>query len=303
MQPELTAPLKVRYLTLACGGDDAVHSQAAMVMLSLMAYAPEPRELVVVTDRPECYEWLQWDVRVQPVSAAQLAEWRGKDPHTMRQKLEVARAMMPSAGALVMLDPHTIVRGDLSEMVERLGKGSMFLLRREFQLGYSRRRANMALWKEISTRTFAGWYFRPGDAMWNSAIIGVPVTEAALIDEAIRLYDAINDAGIRKPAVEQLVLGQVLGRSRRLGSAFPWVRYYWQNRKAFDAEIANRLREAHASNLRPSHMALALRRNPIDLPSEVRPGLLERMGLWFRRRFGQTPVLPEANRSARPLSL
>jgi hypothetical protein len=257
----------------------------------------------VVTDHPERYEWLQWDVRVQPVSAAQLGEWRGRDPHTVRQKLEVARAMMPSAGALVMLDPHTIVHCPPTELVAGLAAGSVYLHRREFQLGYSCRRANMAVWKEISARTFAGWYFRPGDAMWNVSVIGVPVAEAALIDEAIRLYDAINDAGIRRSNIEQLVLGQVLGRKGRLQAAFPWVRYYWQNRNAFDVEIASRLSEAHTSNLRPSYMAAALRRNPIDLPSEFRPGRLDSIGRWITRRFGQTPVFPEANQSARPLSL
>ena len=302
MQRELTASLDVRYLTLACGDSDAVHSQATMLMLSLMAHAPEPRELVIVTDRPQRYDWLQRDVRIQTVCAAQLAEWRGSDPHALRQKLEVARVMMPSAGALVMLDPHTIVHRPLSEMVAGLADGCVYLHRREFQLGYSRRRANMALWNEISTRTFAGWYFRPGDAMWNTSVIGVPAAEAGLIDEAIRLYDAINEAGIRRSNIEQLVLGQVLGRKRRLHAACGWVRYYWHNRKAFDAEIARRLNAAHAVDMRPPHMAMALLRAPIDLPSEVRPRRLEKMAKWIRRRFDPTPSLRGPNQSARPLS-
>lgn len=58
---------------------------------------------------------------------------------------------------------------------------------REFELGRSRRRGNRELWRALRGRTFAGWQFRPDDAMWNSGVIGVPAPDLALLDEALAL--------------------------------------------------------------------------------------------------------------------
>jgi len=277
----MNPPFPVCYVTLAYGADERVYDQASMLLLSLIAHAPEPRELVVVTDHPERFAWLAWDVRVHAVTGEQLSEWRGRDPFSMRQKLEVARSQVPAQGAFVLLDADTLVHSDLTPMVDGLAKGALFLHKREFELGYSRRRGNMALWKEISKRTYAGWYFRPGDAMWNSGVIALPVTEAPMLDQAIQLYDAIAEAGIRHFATEQLVLGQVLGRTQRLREAMPWLMHYWGNKKAFDVEIAKRLGETRAAGLRPAQAAEILRRNPVNLPPEVRPGRLAKIKRWI----------------------
>jgi hypothetical protein len=275
-------PFPVRYVTLAYGQNERVYSQASMLLLSLIAHAPEPRDLVVVTDQPARFDWFKTMVRIHAVSDEQLARWRGKDPFSMRQKLEAARAVAPSDGALVFLDADTLAVDDLTPMVKGLAAGALFLHKREFQLGYSRRRGNMALWKEISKQTFAGWYFRPGDAMWNSGVIAMPAADVPQIDEAIRLYDAVGEAGIRHFATEQLVLGQVLGRTQRLREAASWVTHYWGNKSSFDREIGRRLAAARAAELSPDQAANDLRTNPINLPAEVRPGRLQKLGRWLR---------------------
>ena len=43
----------VRYVTLAYGGAPGVYRQSLMLLVSLVAHAPEPYELLVATDRPE----------------------------------------------------------------------------------------------------------------------------------------------------------------------------------------------------------------------------------------------------------
>jgi hypothetical protein len=277
----MTSSFPVRYLTLAYGDNQRVYDQASMLLLSLIAYAPAPRELVVVTDHPERFAWFEGQVGVHAVTAEQLSGWQGQDPFSMRQKLEVARALVPGKGALVLLDADTLAHRDLTTMVDALAQGALFLHKREFELGYSRRRGNMALWKEISKRTYAGWYFRPGDAMWNSGVIALPVSEAPLLDQAVQLYDAVAEAGIRHFATEQLVLGQVLGRTQRLREALPWLMHYWGNKKAFDTEIGKRLVEARSAGIGPAAAAEVLRRNPLNLPAEVRPGRLAKLRRWL----------------------
>ena len=47
----------IRYATLAYGKDDAVYRQATMLVVSLLAHAPAPFEIVVVTNRPDRFAW------------------------------------------------------------------------------------------------------------------------------------------------------------------------------------------------------------------------------------------------------
>ena len=276
--------MTVRYATLAYGDRDQIYRQASMLLLSLIAYAGEPRELVVATDHPEHFEWFDGLIRVHRITAQELEEWRGRDKFSMRQKLEVARVVAPESGALVLLDTDTIATRNLKPLVDGLAAGNVFLHRREFELGRTRRRGNLALWKEISTRTFAGWYFRPGDAMWNSGVIGMPAADIELVDQALLLYDAIAEAGIRHFATEQLVVGQVLGRTQRLREAAAWITHYWGNKARWDQEIAGRLDAAHAAGISPVDAAQALRRNPVSLPAEVRPGKFTKLWNWLLTR-------------------
>jgi hypothetical protein len=112
-------------------------------------------------------------------------------------------------------------------------------------------------------------------------VIALPVADMAQIDEAVRLYDAVAEAGIRHFATEQLVLGQVLGRTQRLREAMGWVTHYWGNKSSFDREIGRRLAEAHAAALSPVQAAEALKKNPINLPSEVRLGKFAKLKRWL----------------------
>jgi hypothetical protein len=283
----LSGTLPIRYVTLAYGEAEPVYRQATMLLVSLIAFAPEPRELMVVTDHPERLQWLADAVQVHTVTSGQLTAWRGRDPFSMRQKLEIARETAPEQGALVMLDADTLAARNLAPMVEALAGRALFLHKREFELGRSRRRGNLRLWKEISSRTFAGWYFRPGDAMWNSGVIAMPAADTPLIDQALLLYDAVADAGIRHFATEQLVAGQVLGRTQRLREAAPWITHYWGNKNSYDAEIARRLKEAQAGGLSPAAAAEAYRRKPINLPAEVRPGMFAKLARWAGGALGR----------------
>lgn len=277
----MSGSIPIRYVTVAYGEAEPVYRQASMLLVSLIAFAPEPRALTVVTDHPERFDWLADVVQCNAVTSEQLGLWRGRDPFSMRQKLEIARATAPKEGALVMLDADTLAVRDLTPMVEALAGRALFLHKREFELGRSRRRGNLRLWKEISSRTFAGTYFRPGDAMWNSGVIAIPAADTVVIDQALLLYDAVAEAGIRHFATEQLVAGQVLGRTQRLREAAPWITHYWGNKNSFDAEIAKRLNAAQAAGLSPAAAAEAYRKNPISLPAEVRPRKLTKLARWL----------------------
>src|SRR5262245_7691236 len=121
-----------RYVTLAYGNQPGVYRQSVMLLVSLVAFAPEPYELVVATDRPECYVWFGTRVDIQFLDPSLLRAWRGPEPFSMRQKLLLLRTAWPESGAIVLADADVLARGDLSPFVEALGAGGVFMHKREY---------------------------------------------------------------------------------------------------------------------------------------------------------------------------
>ena len=93
------AHMTTRYLTLAYGNSADVYSQSAMLLVSLLAYAPAPCELVVVTDRPQRFAWFGKAVRLATIDRHELEAWQGTPPISMRVKLEAIRANWPDSGS------------------------------------------------------------------------------------------------------------------------------------------------------------------------------------------------------------
>ena len=275
----------VRYATLAYGESDPVYAQAAMLIVSLLAYAPEPAERVVVTDHPGRFDWLRDVVHIETVPTSQLALWTGPAPFSMRQKLEAAAASLLRADApLVFLDADVVANKPLDDLAEGLRAGGRYMHKREFELGSNWRRGNLQLWRELEGRTFGAFEFDPKDAMWNSGVLALPAGDQVLLQEALRLYDSLAAAGIRHFATEQLVVGTVLERAGRLREARPWFTHYWGNKRAFTLEIDRRLASIRDRGLTPAAAAREYALDPIGLPAEVRPGKIAKMKRWFEKQ-------------------
>src|SRR3954462_1469515 len=119
----------VRYVTLAYGDAPGVYRQSLMLLLSLVAHAPDPYELLVATDRPECYVWFGTRVEIEYLDFARLEAWCGPRPFSMRQKLELARATLSTRGlepqaarpaATVLLDADVLATRPFDPFVRRL---------------------------------------------------------------------------------------------------------------------------------------------------------------------------------------
>ena len=270
----------VRYVTLAYGQAPGVYRQSLMLFLSLVAHAPDPYELVVATDRPECYVWFGTRVEIEYLDAARLAGWRGAHAFSMRQKLELIRAVAATADApVVLLDADVIVRRPLDSFVAALRAGGLVMHKHEYVLSQSRRSGNRKLWASLQ-----GQGFRADDSMWNSGVLAIPAADRGLLDEALALYDRLADAGVRHFATEQLVEGVVLGRTGRLEAAEQWFVHYWGNKPGYDAEIARRLADAFIEGLSVKEAAKRYRDEPIELPAEVRRSRPQKLTAWLNRR-------------------
>jgi hypothetical protein len=296
----------IRYVTLAYGDAPGVYRQSLMLLLSLVAHAPEPYELVVATDRPERYVWFGTRVEIEYLERGRLDAWRGPQPFSMRQKLELIRAAAhPDAlfgvnpippAAIVLVDADVLALKPLDLFVARLLGGDLFMHRQEYVLSQSRRRGNRDLWRRLrKVRLTPGGggaradhdrrlRFHDDDSMWNSGVLAIPSSDRSLLDEALALYDALGAAGVRHFATEQLVEGVVLGRTGRLKPAEEWFAHYWGNKPGYDAEIGRRLADWFIDGLSVKEAAARYRADPIELPAEVRPTKRQKLARWFGSR-------------------
>lgn len=281
----------IRYVTMAYGGAPEVYRQSVMLLLSLVAHAPEPYELVVATDRADCYVWFGTRVEIEFIDDARLAEWGGPEPFSMRQKIELARvAADPASRAthLAVLDADVLATRSLDRFVERLRAGDLFMHKREYVLSRSARRGNRKLWlalqkfdRGVQRKDRA---FSAHSAMWNSGVLALPMADRRLLDDALRLYDDLGAAGVRHFATEQLVEGVVLGGTGRLRPAEEWFVHYWGNKPGYDAETSRRLADAFIEGLSVKEAAARYREKPIDLPAEIRPTRAEKAARWLAGR-------------------
>jgi hypothetical protein len=276
MTPKSAAP--IRYVTLAYGDAPGVYRQSLMLFLSLVAHAPEPYELVIATDRPECYVWFGTQVEIEYLDAARIDAWRGPRPFSMRQKLELIRAAAaaPFQGPVVLLDADVLAHKPLAAFVAALHAGDLFMHKHEYVVSQSRRSGNRKLWASLRAHDF-----HDDDSMWNSGVLAVPSADRGLLDEALALYDRLGAAGVRHFATEQLVEGVVLGRTGRLKPAAEWFTHYWGNKPGYDAEIARRLADAFIAGLSVKEAARRYRDQPIDLPAEVRQTKRQKFARWI----------------------
>jgi hypothetical protein len=281
----------IRYVTLAYGEAPGVYRQSLMLLLSLVAHAPDPYELVVATDRPECYVWFGTRVEIEFLDFARLQAWKGPRPFSMRQKLELARASIATVAsglsrtppsATVLLDADVLALKPLGPFVTRLQAGGLFMHKKEFVLSENRRAGNRRLWNTL--RKSRSFDFARDDAMWNSGVIGVPAADRQLLDEAIDLYDRLGEEGLTHFATEQLVEGVIFGRTGRLEPAAEWFAHYWGNKPGYDAEIARRLADAFIEGMSVKDAAAMYRERPIDLPLEVRRSRTEKIATWLNKR-------------------
>jgi hypothetical protein len=281
----------IRYVTLAYGEAPGVYRQSLMLLLSLVAHAPEPYELVVATDRPECYVWFGTRVEIEFLDFARLQAWKGPRPFSMRQKLELARASIGTIEsglsrtpplATVLLDADVLAIKPLGPFVTRLQAGDLFMHKKEFVLSENRRAGNRRLWNTL--RKSRSFQFAHDDAMWNSGVIGVPAADRKLLDDAIDLYDRLGEEGLTHFATEQLVEGVIFGRTGRLKPAAEWFAHYWGNKPGYDAEIARRLADAFIEGMSVKEAAAIYREQPIELPLEVRRSRTEKLATWLNKR-------------------
>ena len=203
----------VRYVTLAYGDAPGVYRQSLMLLVSLVAHAPEPYE------RGGC----DGSSRARTSGSARasksstrirslLEAWQGSA--AVFDAPEACRCFAPrgrSQGRIVLLDADVLARRNLTPFVDGARRRPTLHAQAGVPVRpHAPRGQPRGCGTSLSGRTFgAVENHATDDAMWNSGVIGLGAPRIARSStRRWQLYDAMGEAGVRHFATEQLVEGR-----------------------------------------------------------------------------------------------
>jgi hypothetical protein len=283
----------IRFGLLAYGPSGRMHRLASVAILSVHAHRPPGSDIVVLTDRPHLYRWLEDIAMILPIDTSTIARWQGPRTDRYRPKIEALRYLAASARDVVLFDTDTMARRDLTPLADRLASGALFLHQREYELRSARRKGDRSLKHEILGRRWQGILPDPSAAMWNGGIIGSPAQHSGVFDRTLAVFDEMRDA-CGHFAVEQLAYSIVFPTYGAVEEAAPWFDHYWANRAGFDREIQKFLSAARLESLTAADAAQRLAREPIVAPLDGRrPWWQARLRQWVARSDSDDDHLSE----------
>jgi hypothetical protein len=280
--------VRTRFGVLAYGPRGALHREAALALLTLQAYAPPGSEIVLLTDRPDHYQWFGNSITIDRLTPSTVREWRGPLDDQFRPSLEALRRLAEDSSADVMLaDTDTMVRRDLTPLVERLAAGAVFMHHREYLLAAPPRKGDRSLAHEVVGRTWHGITPDRTASMWNAGIVASSRRHAGIFDRTLAVFDELRPL-TRYFAVDQLACSIVLAAYAPIEEAAPWFDHYWGNRPWFGRAAERFLSRALLEGLTPLAASQRLKTRPIV-------GALDARTAWWLTRLRRliSPAVPD----------
>lgn len=284
-------------LLLTFGDRVENHHQAVFCALSFLK-DPRIGRVLVMTDRPHFYRWLQAGstvpVETIVLSPETLAEWQGPHQFFWRIKIravEEALKRHPDQH-LLYVDSDTLLATDLVALDARLSAGTAFMHCLENRLADRNSRTLTRMRDTLMGQTLEGVAITGESTMWNAGVIAVPGQGSRLPGEesaadvtamasttgsssgtdrialALRLCDAMCDTPCPRRLVEQFAFSLALQQ----GSIEPCHRdivHYWGNKAGWNAFINSflagcRLRDDSVADAITQAAALDWKHLPVE---------------------------------------
>jgi hypothetical protein len=261
----------IRFAVLAVGERLELYQQAHGACLSVLGFYPTGCEVAIFTSHPGRFSWLGADprVRVVPVAEDLLSDWQGPHRYLYRAKLCAARAAAALGPAhVVLLDADTLARRPRGRLGEDLAGGRCVMHTAEKPL--DARPATRKAFSRWYGRAFDGFELQPSTLVLNSGLVGIPAEQGEVVEQALRLNDALLETGVDYFAVEQVAWSVVVGRRPPVSFAVDLIDHYWGNKRAYLALVNRLLSEALLSGWSPRQAADAFTRLQVDVPLRVR---------------------------------
>jgi hypothetical protein len=241
----------------------------------------------VYTDHPESFADLRADVQIVPPETA--TSWSGPHGYVYRGKIAaLAEALTePGTSRAAIIDGDTYFTRSPAHLFSRIAPGRTVIHLREGRPRAAETAALRTVLSEYTPVDTAGapWGIVETETLWNSGVVGVHRSDAALCHEALYLNDQLLDHRFAEQShtAEMVAFGVVLARRSKITECHDVVTHYWP--ADIRDPFAVRLRETWSA---PSaDPASAFARLWEDRPRE---GLNRRTKFWIKRLAAKAGV-------------
>jgi len=276
------------FVMFTVGDRAGVHRQANFAALSLLANPDWAKgdSIVIITDQPDWYRWLEDRVTTVRVDDAILDDWKGPAKHFFRIKIRaMQQALELRPGDLIYIDADIVCHRPLSGLFDVLRDGGCLM--HEFEYLLSTKGGNAGgIWAQARGKRFGSLTLDSDVAMWNAGVVAMPGAVAErLLTEALECMDAMSASGLTSSHLEQLSLSMALAREGELRPASEWLLHYWGNKAPWNALIAAFLARVVMQQMTFEEACAAFREVDLSLPLRIPRSKGERFMNSLRKRF------------------
>ncbi len=226
----------LRVIYLVWGASGSLQLQARYSVLSaLAARGVTPASIHLFTDSREKCADLAGAIEIEP-----LAGIAAQSTNPFEMKLRVVREASARWGddAVLFVDADTFFIADMSRLADALFGGRAVLHRREYAIAQHRTPQMRRFRRALKQAAIA---LQPGDAMWNSGVIGLPAGSAAVADSALQTMAQIRPHTGKVFLAEQFAVSRAVTALGEPLAADDAVFHYWFQKRDYTVAISARM--------------------------------------------------------------
>lgn len=270
------------HLVTQAYGSPAIRAQALYLTWSALAWRQHADfAFHVYTDAPEAFAPVAREVEVRAMSAAEIAEWRGRHDFTHRLKAVLVRDLVrrfPSE-PLLYLDADMYFQGPVGQVLSRIGPGRSVMHAREELVSDPHDRHMRNFSGHLRRLSFRGGPIDVERYMWNAGVVGIHPSAFGVADDWVAFIDEVWPR-YRRGLVEQYGIAMLLQRAGEVSPCADVICHYWYQKDEYAPEV---VRETARLRTAPLAEALAqVRERPVRFP--YRPRAKAHTPIWARMR-------------------
>ncbi|MGF7453347.1 hypothetical protein [Pasteurella bettyae] len=227
------------------------HYQACFSILSFLK-DPNIKNVIIVTDRADFYQFLNGQVKFIHINQQTLKEWQGKYQFFWRIKikaLEIVQQHYPEQN-LLYIDSDTFLASNLDKMYIALNQGQTFMHKAEYTLGSQANNTIKKMYQSLNGQTFANIPLNEHSMMWNAGVIALPANKAKeIIQLTLQLCDEICATNCTRRLVEQFSFSIALNHQIQLQACDNLIGHYWSNKEEWNEMIAKFFVNGYLQNM------------------------------------------------------
>lgn len=251
------------------GEQERHYLEAQLSIASLLFHNPNAK-ICLLVERDDLFD-AHDQIRVIPFTKAMQNEWLGSDKYHFKLKLAGLKFLLENhAKKVIFLDTDTLIRADITHLMDGVSNGSMLMHELEGTLKRKRftRQYAAAIGKTFVSPTYGSWQVEHDAPMFNSGVIGITEAHVEHLDIALWMMPLLDEL-IDIHSAEQFALGIILSRHGTVCEAGNrQIYHYWHKkpRKYIFEQMKILVSELNGSSLyhHPQRMASFKFRRPFN---------------------------------------